>query len=202
MTPKFSLCNWKNSYLFLLFGPLLPLDTLAVATAVLWSCSRQITPEEFYSGKECFSIVQILCSCECTARKGKFERSVFHLFPSLWYFLFCYSGSSDRLARLTKHLLSQRSFYPSSPPAEDVHVDYPHYEHYAMLPVFPHVLVTPSDLRYFLKDVNHCCCVNPGRLAKGQIGGSFAKLMVHPAMGNETKPVIERISAQIVRIWC
>ena len=110
-------------------------------------------------------------------------------------------GSSDRLTRLTNHLLSQRSFYPLYPPTDEMNIDYAHHEHYAVLPITPHIMVVPSDLRYFVKDINGCCCVNPGRLAKGQIGGTFAKLMINPAVGsNENKPLIQRISAQVVRI--
>ena len=107
-------------------------------------------------------------------------------------------ASSDRLARLTSHLLNQRSFYPLYPPSDEMNIDYPHHEHYSVMPITPHVLVVPSDLRYFVKDINGCCCVNPGRLAKGQIGGTYAKLMVQPSV--ENKPLIERISAQVVRI--
>ena len=59
-------------------------------------------------------------------------------------------------------------------------------------------MVVPSDLRYFIKDISGCCCVNPGRLAKGQTGGTYAKLVIQPS--GENKPIVQRISAQVVRI--
>ena len=43
------------------------------------------------------------------------------------------------------------SYYPLYPPAEEMNVDYESFSTFASLPVTPHVLVTPSELRYFVK---------------------------------------------------
>lgn len=43
------------------------------------------------------------------------------------------------------------SYYPLYPPADDVNVDYELWEVHARLPVTPHVLILPSDLKAFVK---------------------------------------------------
>ena len=109
------------------------------------------------------------------------------------------AGPSDRLSRLTKHVITQHSYYPLYPPSEEVNVDYEQLEMYAKLPITPHVLVTPSELRYFVKDIVGCCCVNPGRLAKGQVGGTFARLLIEPPKNNASN-LSGHVAAEIVRI--
>ncbi|XP_042761006.1 DNA polymerase alpha subunit B isoform X1 [Panthera leo] len=88
------------------------------------------------------------------------------------------SGTSDRLSRILKHILTQRSYYPLYPPQEDMAIDYENFYTYAQLPVTPDVFVIPSELKYFVKDVLGCVCVNPGRLTKGQVGGTFGRLLL------------------------
>ncbi|KAM4848023.1 DNA polymerase alpha subunit B isoform X1 [Urocitellus parryii] len=61
------------------------------------------------------------------------------------------SGTSDRLSRILKHILTQRSYYPLYPPQEDMAIDYENFYAYAQLPVTPDVLIVPSELRYFVK---------------------------------------------------
>jgi hypothetical protein len=41
--------------------------------------------------------------------------------------------------------------------------------------VQPHVLILPSDLLHFFKELNGCLVMNPQRLAKGESGGVFAR---------------------------
>ncbi|XP_064602750.1 DNA polymerase alpha subunit B-like [Liolophura sinensis] len=108
------------------------------------------------------------------------------------------SGSSDRLGRLAKHLLTQHSYYPLNPPSEEVNIDYDKLELYARLPVNPHVLLVPSDLRYFIKDIDGCCCVNPGRLAKGHTGGTYARLRLQPSDKTDSRGV--EVSGQVIRV--
>ncbi|ESP02897.1 hypothetical protein LOTGIDRAFT_110777 [Lottia gigantea] len=110
------------------------------------------------------------------------------------------AGSKDRLGRLAQHLLLQQSYYPLYPPNEDINIDYDHYEDYGRMPVTPHILLLPSDLRYFIKDINGCCVVNPGRLAKGQVGGTFSKLMVKTTEVHTSGSLLPSISAQILKI--
>ncbi|XP_006901509.1 PREDICTED: DNA polymerase alpha subunit B [Elephantulus edwardii] len=110
------------------------------------------------------------------------------------------SGTSDRFSRILRHVLTQRSYYPLYPPQEDMAIDYEHFYAYAQLPVTPDVLIIPSELRYFVKDVLGCVCVNPGRLTKGQVGGTFGRLYLkrQPAGGdNRQSPCV---AVQVVRI--
>ncbi|XP_068779840.1 DNA polymerase alpha subunit B isoform X2 [Struthio camelus] len=109
------------------------------------------------------------------------------------------SGISDRFTRILKHVLTQRSYYPLYPPAEEMNVDYENFYSYAALPVTPDVLVAPSELRYFVKDVLGCVCINPGRLTKGQVGGTYGRLYVrrHDAEGERKSPCV---AAQVVKI--
>ncbi|XP_040437251.1 DNA polymerase alpha subunit B isoform X1 [Falco naumanni] len=109
------------------------------------------------------------------------------------------AGMSDRLTRILKHILTQRSYYPLYPPSEELNVDYESFYSYASLPVTPDVLVTPSELRYFVKDVLGCVCINPGRLTKGQVGGTYGRLYIQreDTEGERKSPCV---AAQVVKI--
>ncbi|KAK3595488.1 hypothetical protein CHS0354_021584 [Potamilus streckersoni] len=109
-------------------------------------------------------------------------------------------GSSDRLGRLVLHLLSQHSYYPLYPPGPEVNIDFEQYEKFATMSVTPHVFIVPSDLKYFVKDVKGCCCVNPGRVAKGQGGGTYAKLLIKTKNVSSNQSIVSNIDAQIIRI--
>ncbi|XP_032213929.1 DNA polymerase alpha subunit B isoform X2 [Mustela erminea] len=111
------------------------------------------------------------------------------------------SGPSDRLSRILKHILTQRSYYPLYPPQEDMAIDYENFYTYAQLPVTPDVFIIPSELKYFVKDVLGCICVNPGRLTKGQVGGTFGRLFLRRqrAAGGEGRQS-PCVAAQVVRI--
>lgn len=104
--------------------------------------------------------------------------------------------SGDRMGRLASHLLHQASFYPLYPPNEEVNVDYEHLESHARFPTtsVPHLLLLPSDLTYFVREVSGCTVVNPGRLTKGPGPGTLSRLQIRK--GNEkleTKVEIVRI---------
>ena len=72
------------------------------------------------------------------------------------------------------------------------------------LPLQPDVLITPSKLQPFARDVQGCLVLNPGHLSKGAGGGTFSQLTVHPLTGDgdEVKPhgVPARTRAEITRI--
>ncbi|XP_006860999.1 PREDICTED: DNA polymerase alpha subunit B [Chrysochloris asiatica] len=110
------------------------------------------------------------------------------------------SGTSDRFSRILKHILTQRSYYPLYPPQEDMAVDYENFYTYSQLPVTPDVFIIPSELRYFVKDVLGCVCVNPGRLTKGQVGGTFGRLYLQrqPVAGEGRRSPC--VAAQVVKI--
>jgi DNA polymerase alpha-primase complex, polymerase-associated subunit B len=61
---------------------------------------------------------------------------------------------SDTLGRIAGHILSQQSFYPLYPPAEEMNLDLELWARYASLDVTPHILILPSDLRCFIKVIH------------------------------------------------
>ncbi|XP_059811344.1 DNA polymerase alpha subunit B [Hypanus sabinus] len=109
-------------------------------------------------------------------------------------------GGSDRFTRILKHILTQRSYYPLYPPAEDVTIDYENFQMHAQLPVTPDILIVPSELRYFIKDVLGCVCINPGRLTKGQVGGTYGRLFVRRQKNVEADRRTPCEAAQVVKI--
>nr|CAG4641779.1 EOG090X07VJ [Eurycercus lamellatus] len=101
---------------------------------------------------------------------------------------------SDRMSRLVSHLFSQRSFYPLNPAAEEMSVDLEQVDEYCKLPFIPHVLIVPSDLRHFIKNVHGCVVVNTERTVKGFSGGTYARLQIT----GEASSV--QVKAEVVRI--
>ncbi|KAJ1569601.1 DNA-directed DNA polymerase alpha subunit pol12 [Nowakowskiella sp. JEL0078] len=87
----------------------------------------------------------------------------------------------DRIQRLYRHVLEQRSFCPLYPSAREMgaSIDIGHLTA-VELQALPDVLLMVSNLRFGVKIVDGCLCVNPGSLAKGRAGGTFAKFIVHP----------------------
>jgi DNA polymerase alpha subunit B len=76
------------------------------------------------------------------------------------------------------------------------------------LPISPDIMLLPSDLRFFAKNVNSTLVVNPGRLTKFGAGGTFAKLAVHAPRRNDIPEeakkiqhsVYSRAVVQVVRV--
>uniref|UniRef100_A0A8C5A5K6 DNA polymerase alpha subunit B n=1 Tax=Gadus morhua TaxID=8049 RepID=A0A8C5A5K6_GADMO len=112
----------------------------------------------------------------------------------------CAPGS-DRFSRILKHLLTQRSYYPLYPPVEDMNMDYEKFQSYGQMPLTPDVLVVPSELRYFIKEVIGCVCVNPGRLTKGQVGGTYSRLLIQRSSQSEDgQRASPCLTCQVVKI--
>jgi len=113
---------------------------------------------------------------------------------------------TDRIKRLASHLIQQRSFYPLFPPNEDLlTIDYEKLEAHGQISVRPHVLVLPSDLQHFYKDLGFdggaTLAVNPGRLTKKEGGGVYARIRIRPrAEEEEEEAFVKRVAADIVRI--
>uniref|UniRef100_A0A8D8YYD0 DNA polymerase alpha subunit B n=2 Tax=Cacopsylla melanoneura TaxID=428564 RepID=A0A8D8YYD0_9HEMI len=107
---------------------------------------------------------------------------------------------SDRLSRLASHLIQQQSYYPLMPPNIELPVDMECWELYAQLPVTPHIMILPSDLRYFVKNLSGCVVINPERLSKGMVGGSFAKIEVKPVDNNMIWSTSTHVNVQVVKI--
>ncbi|CAF1562908.1 unnamed protein product, partial [Rotaria sordida] len=56
-----------------------------------------------------------------------------------------------RMCRLIRHLFQQHSFYPLIPPNESVSIEYEQAIEYAKIDSLPHLFITSSDLRPFIK---------------------------------------------------
>ncbi|KAI6656786.1 DNA polymerase alpha subunit B-like isoform X1 [Oopsacas minuta] len=82
---------------------------------------------------------------------------------------------TDRFARILGHLFSQRKFYPLYPPSVEVNLEITKGIHLA-INQRPHILVIPSQMKEFLRLEGPTLCVNPGRLVRGETGGSFCRL--------------------------
>nr|CAG4646337.1 EOG090X07VJ [Macrothrix elegans] len=101
---------------------------------------------------------------------------------------------SDRMGRLVSHLFSQQSFYPLSPPSEEMSIDLELAEEHGKLPFTPHVLITSSELRYFIKNVQGCVAVNTERIVKGYSGGTYARMQIKKDGANI------QVKAEVLRI--
>ena len=118
--------------------------------------------------------------------------------------------SGDRLRRLSSHVLQQRCFYPLYPPPADddggdnmENTDMKKFYSFCNFNVKPHVLVLPSDLMHFYKDINGTVVTNPGKLTKKESGGGYARFRIQPrkdSQDGENSLTKERFSGEIVRI--
>ncbi|KAJ3128480.1 DNA-directed DNA polymerase alpha subunit pol12 [Nowakowskiella sp. JEL0407] len=91
------------------------------------------------------------------------------------------SGVMDRMQRLYHYVLEQRSFYPLFPGVKEQGGGIDVERMGAIeLQAAPDILICVSTLKSGVKVVNGCVCINPGSLAKGRSGGTFARLILHP----------------------
>lgn len=117
--------------------------------------------------------------------------------------IFHYSDTEirpDRLSRLASYIIQQRHFYPLVPPDDEMSLDYHLWLKYGRLNIIPHLLILPSDLHYFMKIIHGCLVINPERLTKVNIGGTFARIEVLPPAPGETWSVESHINAEILKI--
>eukprot|EP00127_Corallochytrium_limacisporum_P007297 Clim_evm38s246 gene=Clim_evmTU38s246 len=84
---------------------------------------------------------------------------------------------SNRMQRLTSHLLHQRSYYPLFPTHLEVNVDMKQASKMEV-PAMPDVLILPSDLVYFAHTTEATTVLNPGRFVKGNSAGSYARIRI------------------------
>lgn len=106
---------------------------------------------------------------------------------------------SDRLGRLARHILRQQCMYPLYPPPEGFCIDQEQADTNARLPCTPHLLILPSDLRYFIREMEGCVVINPERLAKGLVGGTYARLEIHSATEEKCK-IVDRVGVHIIKV--
>lgn len=118
------------------------------------------------------------------------------------------SQGGDRIGRLANHVLQQRSYYPLLPPAPDVNLEYNQFSHVNLPKITPDIMLMPSDLVHFAKNINGSLVVNPGRLTKRSSGGTYAKISIHAPRRNDIPEssgriphgVHDRSVVQIVRV--
>uniref|UniRef100_A0AC35TZ91 DNA polymerase alpha subunit B n=1 Tax=Rhabditophanes sp. KR3021 TaxID=114890 RepID=A0AC35TZ91_9BILA len=95
--------------------------------------------------------------------------------------------NKDRIGVLCEQLLTQASFYPLFPAADDVPViDTQAAQELLKIKRIPHVLICPSVLMQSIRCVKDCLFINPGRLVKPG-GGSFLVLLFN-LKSNEAIP--------------
>ena len=104
--------------------------------------------------------------------------------------------SGDRMSRLASHILQQGSLYPLYPPSEDINLDIEKMADFALLDQSPHILLLPSDLNTFVRDITGTTVINPGRLTKGVGPGTYSIFKVRKGEGGQ-QPLTR---VQIVRI--
>jgi len=101
-------------------------------------------------------------------------------------------NTSNRLDRLAAHFLEQQSFCPQFPVAPNsmAQLDFRQSRHWEMS-VSPDILIIPSKLTPIVRVVgNGTLVVNPGHLAKGASGGTFAELDIHPVKEKELRDMV------------
>jgi hypothetical protein len=138
-------------------------------------------------------------------------------------------GGVDRLTALASHLLGQRHLYPLFPAHASACLDTSG-DALLRLRARPDLLLLPSDLAPFARRVppvgpgggggvvvrqaagegdDDVLCVNPGRLAKGAGGGTYARIVVVGGAGTSEEqqqraaaalPLADRARVEIVRV--
>lgn len=76
-------------------------------------------------------------------------------------------------------ILQQKSFYPLYPAGLSAPIEWEQYKG-LMFQQTPDILITPSDLMLFAKNIEGCICINPGTLYKGASAGNYAIITVDP----------------------
>ncbi|XP_017006219.2 DNA polymerase alpha subunit B [Drosophila takahashii] len=110
------------------------------------------------------------------------------------------AGAGERMHRAINHLFHQGSFYPLYPPAdEDMAYDSQLALKYAQLKQLPNVLILPGDQRHFIRLVNDCLVINPGRLWDKK-GGTFARFLVAPTAPGKAANMFNSVACQVQRI--
>ncbi|CAF1260599.1 unnamed protein product [Adineta ricciae] len=117
--------------------------------------------------------------------------------------------TTDRMCRLIRHLFQQHSFYPLIPPNESVSVEYEQAFEHAKLTSLPHLFITSSDLRPFIKFIDSVCAINLGRLVKNQdstminnASGTYAKIHLSKTTDDISTGTIlnDHLHIQILRL--
>jgi len=103
--------------------------------------------------------------------------------------------NGDRMSRLASHILQQGSMYPLYPPSEEVNLDLEKLEQFGLIDHTPHVMLLPSDLTTFVRNIGDTTVLNPGRVTKGFGPGTYGVFRMRKGEGGrlETQAEITRI---------
>ena len=73
--------------------------------------------------------------------------------------------------------------------------------------VTPDMIIIPSQLKLFAKQIEGVICVNPGNIVKGEAAGSFANITIDPLImpsSDQGEPInkkaLERIRVDIINV--
>ncbi|XP_076392479.1 DNA polymerase alpha subunit B isoform X3 [Megachile rotundata] len=100
----------------------------------------------------------------------------------------------DRVGRLADHVLSQATFYPLHPAPSGLNCDSTLLKKYACFKRQPHIMILPSDIKYYCKPINESLILNPERLQKY----TYAKLYIRPIDNGKWNP--NNVSCEIAKV--
>lgn len=87
---------------------------------------------------------------------------------------------TNRLQRITQHLLQQRSFYPLFPGSAASNLNLSRMSQWN-IPCSLDLMILPSKQAPFARTVlDHTLTLNPGHLCRSTTGGTYAVIDIHP----------------------
>ncbi|XP_075153605.1 DNA polymerase alpha subunit B [Haematobia irritans] len=109
-------------------------------------------------------------------------------------------NAGDKVKRVVNYLLHQKSFYPLNHPKEnEMCLDSDLASKYANIEKIPNILILPSTQKCFLRVVNGCLAINPGRLADNS-GGTFARFIINPPSPKEEANLFNYVGCQVRKV--
>ncbi|KAI8877644.1 DNA polymerase alpha, subunit B [Backusella circina FSU 941] len=99
---------------------------------------------------------------------------------------------NDRFSRLITHILQQQTYYPLYPHAPGDNIDASQLPN-IQVGVSPDILILPSQLKHFVKNVSDIVCINPGHLAKAHAGGTYARVSMYPTDNTQERTRVDLI---------
>ena len=94
------------------------------------------------------------------------------------------AANKPKIELVLQSILQQRSFYPLYPGSLVTPIEWEQYKG-MMFSKTPDILITPSDLMLFAKNIEGCICINPGTLYKQATAGNYAVITIDPHVVHE-----------------
>ncbi|XP_055923799.1 DNA polymerase alpha subunit B [Eupeodes corollae] len=109
-------------------------------------------------------------------------------------------NAGEKIKRAVCYLFNQGSFYPLNPPGDDrLCFDSSLANKYTNIENIPNLMILPGDQKCFLRVVNGCLAINPGRLADEK-GGTFARFVLYPPSKEEDTSIFSVIACQVRKV--